>query len=183
MAYDGRRSRQGPRTRRQGGGRPHHSRARRSAAARLSRDPLSAIAAGAVCLTFGDAAQAGIASRRSREGGRGLEIQFAEPKEGGPIAIDALAEPRDAPHPREALALIDFLLRPSVAAEATAAAGLASAESDAAALNFRGLWPVGVYDPALVPLVEKEWARVRAPEQPAHAPETKPASKPSKKKR
>ena len=89
----------------------------------ISRDPISAIAGGAVCLTFGDAAQAEIASRRSREGRRRLDIRFAEPKEGGPIAIDALAEPHDAPHPREASALIDFLLRPAVAAEATAADG------------------------------------------------------------
>jgi putrescine transport system substrate-binding protein len=148
-----------------------------------SRDPVSAIAGGAVCLTFGDAAQAGIASRRSREGGEGLEIEFAEPREGGPIAVDALAEPRDAPHSKEALALIDFLLRPSLAAEATAAAGLASAEGQAPALNFRGLWPVGVYDPALVPIIQREWARVRAPEQPAHAPETKTANKPVRRKR
>ncbi len=158
-------------------------RARAAVRQPASRDPLSAIAGGAVCLTFGDAAQAGIASRRSREGGAGLDIQFAEPREGGPIAIDALAEPRDAPHPKEALALIDFLLRPSVDAEATAAAGLTGAEAEEPALNFRGLWPVDVYPPALVPVIEKEWARVRTPAQPAHAAEAKPARKPLRRKR
>ena len=154
-------------------------RARAAVRQPASRDPISAIAGGAVCLTFGDTAQAAIASRRSREGGQGLDIRFAEPGEGGPIAIDALAEPRDAPHPKEALALIDFLLRPSVDAEATAAAGLASAEAETSATYFRGLWPVGVYYPALVPVIEKEWARVRAP---AQAPEAKPASKPARRK-
>ncbi len=164
-------------------------RARAAVRQPASRDPISAIASGAVCLTFGNAAQAAIASRRSREGGEGLEIRFAEPREGGPIAIDALAEPRDAPHPKEAAALIDFLLRPSVAAEATAAAGLESAETETSALNFRGLWPVGVYAPALVPVIEKEWARVRAPQQPQHAKEKqhgqekKPAGKPRRRKR
>ncbi len=158
-------------------------RARAAVRQPASRDPISAIAGGAVCLTFGDAAQAAIASHRSREGGKGSEIQFAEPREGGPIAIDALAEPRDAVHPREALALIDFLLRPSVDAEATAAAGLASAEAETPALNFRGLWPVGVYAPALVPVIEREWARARAPQHPAHAPQTSPASKPARRKR
>lgn len=159
------------------------ARARAAVRQPASPDPISAIAGAAVCLTFGNAAQAGIASRRSREsGGGGLDIQFAQPREGGPVAINALAEPRDAPHPKEALALIDFLLRPSVVAEATAAAGLASAESDAT-VNFRGLWPVGVYDPALVPIIEKEWARLRASEQPAHAPEAKPANKPIRRKR
>src|SRR5208337_3381260 len=99
-------------------------RARAAVRLPISRDPISAIAGGEVCLTFGDAAQAEIASRRSREGSSGFDIRFAEPREGGPIAIDALAESRDAPNPKEASALIDFLLRPAVIAEATASIGL-----------------------------------------------------------
>ena len=162
-------------------------RARAAVRLPISRDPIAAIAGGAVCLTFGGAAQAGIASRRSREGGAGFDIRFAEPREGGPIAIDALAEPHDAPHPKEASALIDFLLQPAVAAEATASIGLASAESAAPAETFRMLWPVGVYDAKLVPVIEREWARTRAPEQPARKPQVKtakkPASKPTRTKR
>ncbi len=162
-------------------------RARAAVRLPVSHDPITAVAGGAVCLTFGDAAQAKIASRRSREGGAGFDIRYAEPREGGPIAIDALAEPRSAPHPREALALIDFLLRPAIAAEATAAAGLASAEAEAPAENFRALWPVGVYDPALSALIEKEWARAGAPKQPEPKaqgkPAGKPAGKPTRKKR
>ncbi len=155
-------------------------RARASARQPASRDPLSAVAGGAVCLTFGAAAQALIASRRSKEGGQPLEIRFAEPREGGPITVEALAKPRDAPHPKEALALIDFLLRPAVAAEASAAMGLTSAEEEATAQDFRALWPVGVYDPALLSVVEREWARVRAPERKEPAAETKPPNKPAK---
>lgn len=159
-------------------------RARKTVRLPASRDPIAAIAGGAVCLTFGDAAQAGIASLRSREGGEGSDIRHIQPREGGPLAIDALAEPRDAPHPEEALALIDFLLRPAVAAKAAEAGGLASAEAGAAAESFRFLWPVGAYDPRLEPVVEREWARVRAPEQPqgksaarpANAAASKPAS-------
>ena len=169
-------------------------RARAAVRLPISRDPIAAIAGGAVCLTFGGAAQADIASRRSREGGAGFDIRFAEPREGGPIAIDALAEPRDAPHPKEAAALIDFLLRPAVAAEATASAGLASAQTAASTDNFRALWPVGVYDPKLVPAIEKEWARTRASEtqgkaaskpgtKPANKPANKPAGKPARTKR
>ena len=144
-------------------------RARAAVRLPISPDPLSAIAGGAVCLTFGGAAQKDIASRRSREGGAGFNIQFASPREGGPIAIDALARPRDAPHPHEALVLIDYLLRPAVAAEATAAAGLTSAQDVPRTENFRALWPVGIYDPAVLPIVEKDWARARAPEKAAKA--------------
>ena len=50
-------------------------RARGAARQPASRDPISAIAGGAVCLTFGNAAQATIASRRSREGSEGLRIR------------------------------------------------------------------------------------------------------------
>jgi len=157
-------------------------RARASVREPASHDTVSAIAAGAVCLTFGGFLQAPIASRRSRGGGEGLEIRYAEPREGGPIAIDALAEPRDAPHPEKALALIDFLLRPTVAAEATAAAGLTSAEAEAPARLFRTLWPVGVYEPALASIVEREWTRVRMPAEKAHGPESKPSSKLAKRR-
>ena len=152
-------------------------RARKSVRLPVSRDPIAAIAGGAVCLTFGDAAQAAIASRRSREGGEGLDIRYSQPREGAPLAVVALAEPHDAAHPDEALALIDFLLRPAVAAQATAAVGLTSAETSATAESFRFLWPVAAYDPKLAPLIEKEWARVNAPERPEGKPPGKPASK------
>ena len=78
------------------------------------------------------------------------------------MAIDAIAEPRDAPHPRQAAALADFLLRPGIAAEATAATGLTSAETVTPSDNFRALWPIGVYDARLLPVIEKEWERTRA---------------------
>lgn len=167
-------------------------RARAAVRLPISRDPIGAIAGGAVCLTFGGAAQAEIATRRSHEGGAGLEIRFAEPREGGPIAIDALAQSDEAAHPREASALIDFLLEPAVASKSTAATGLTSAEASTANENFRGLWPIGVYDARLLPLIEKEWARARAPELKEKAakakktpakPSTKPAAKPTRKKK
>lgn len=154
-------------------------RARAAVRLPISRDPITAIAGGAVCLTFGDAAQAEIASRRSREGSAGFDIRFVEPKEGGPMAIDALAEPRNGPHPGEASALIDFLLRPTIAAEATASAGLTSAEAEAPTVNFRALWPVGVYDAKLLPVIEREWKRAGPQEKPAHAPPVKSAKKPA----
>ena len=97
------------------------------------------------------------------------------------MAIDALAEPRNGPHPGEAAALIDFLLRPAVAAEATASAGLTSAEAEASTVNFRALWPVGVYDAKLLPVIEKEWQRAGAAEKPTHAPPAKSAKKPASK--
>ena len=139
--------------------------ARKVARIPVSRDPVTAIASGAVCLTLGGAPQAEIATRRSREGGPAADIRFAAPREGATITIDALAEPADAPHPREASMLIDFLLRPEVAAQATAAAGLMSAGSVAPGVNFRALWPAALYDPKTAELVEKEWSRIQNDER------------------
>ena len=133
--------------------------ARKAARVPASRDPVTAIASGAVCLTFGGAVQAAIASRR-RGAETGADIRFTLPREGGPIAIDALAEPRETPHSREASALIDFLLRPEIEAEATARAGLRSAQTVDPADDFRALWPIGLYDPKIAELVEREWRRV-----------------------
>jgi putrescine transport system substrate-binding protein len=162
-------------------------RARAAARLPVSPDPIAAIAGGAVCVTLGGAAQAEIASRRSREGGSGLDIRYADPKEGGPLKLLVLAEPRNAPHPSEANRLIDYLLQPSVASEAAAAMGLTSAEVDAPAEGVRSLWPVGVYAPVIEGIVEKEWTRVTTPQQ-AKAkqqakPPQKPTGKPSRKKR
>ena len=151
--------------------------ARKVARAPISRDPVSAIASGAVCLTFGGPPQAAIASRRS-----GADIGYALPREGGPIAIDAIAAPRDAPHPRQSAALIDFLLRPEIAAEATARAGLLSAGAAAPKENFRALWPVGLYDPNTAELVDREWRRIEddGRKKPLAKAETSPKAKGAK---
>ena len=156
----------------EGGGRPHHPRARRGAPAGFARPD------------HGDRRRRGLPHLRRRRAGRDrlapqpggrrrLDIRFAEPREGGPMAIDALAVPRDAPHPQEALALIDFLLRPAVAAEATAAAGLDERGGGCAGGQFPRLWPVGVYDPALV-RSSKRNGRARALRR--EQPEAKPQS-------
>lgn len=49
----------------------------------------------------------------------GIELDYVIPKEGTIIWFDLLAIPADAPHPDAAHALIDYLLRPEVAARIT----------------------------------------------------------------
>ena len=180
LAAPRRRSGEGARARGQGGGRSHYSRSQIRPPAGLARPDR------------GDGGRRGLPDLRRRgAGGNRLAPQprrrrrprhsLRSARQGAPIAIDALAEPRNAPHPDEALALIDFLLRPAVAAKATEAAGLASAQTGATAENFRALWPVGAYDAKLMPVIEKEWARVNAPEPPQSKPPGKPTSKPAAK--
>jgi putrescine transport system substrate-binding protein len=80
---------------------------------------LEALANGETCLAFdysGDVVQA---AARAREAGRGIAVRYIAPKEGAEVGFDMLAIPDDAPHRAEALAFIDFVLRPAVMAAIT----------------------------------------------------------------
>jgi putrescine transport system substrate-binding protein len=77
------------------------------------------LASGEICLALdysGDVIQA---ASRAREAGGGVEVRYLAPKEGAQLSFDMLAIPKDAPHPQEALAFIDFVLRPDVMAGIT----------------------------------------------------------------
>lgn len=125
-------------------------------------DVAGALASGAACLAVGDAGESEAASARSREGGSPARIVFALPREGGALSIDAFAIPRDAPQAGEAYALLDFLLRPDVAARDARAARLVSALAPGHDDALKRLWPEGAYDPRFAAVVQTEWARLRA---------------------
>jgi putrescine transport system substrate-binding protein len=77
---------------------------------------LNALAGGDICLVVGWSGDIKQAKNRAREAKNGVEIGYAIPKEGTQMWFDNLAIPKDAPHPQEALAFINFLLDPHVAA-------------------------------------------------------------------
>ena len=80
---------------------------------------LEALAAGQICLAIdysGDVIQA---AARAAEAKKGVLIRYVAPKEGAEIGFDMFAIPADAPHKEEALAFIDFVLRPEVMAGIT----------------------------------------------------------------
>jgi putrescine transport system substrate-binding protein len=126
------------------------------------RDYVGALANGSVCLSLGRADDAALAVTRAKEGARNLDIRFVVPKEGAPMSLDALAIPRDAPHPSESYALLDFLLRPDIAARDARATGLLSGEDAGAEDVLKRLFPTGALEANLAPIVAKEWARVLA---------------------
>jgi len=59
------------------------------------------------------------AQKRAVEAKNGVEIGYTIPKEGAQLWFDNLAIPKDAKNVAEAHALIDFLMRPEVAAKNT----------------------------------------------------------------
>ena len=137
-------------------------RARGAVALFGARDVVGAMASGGACLALGDAAEAEFAAARSKLGGVALDIRFASAKEGGPMTIQSLATPRDGPQPAQGAALIDYLLSPSVAARNALSSGIKSAEEAPPPDRVKTLFPSGAFDAHFAPLIEKEWARVRA---------------------
>jgi putrescine transport system substrate-binding protein len=112
-----------------------------------SSEYLNALAGGEICLVVGWSGDIKQAKNRAIEAKNGVEIGYAIPKEGAQMWFDNLAIPKDAPHPAEAHAFIDFLLRPKIAARnsnfvAYANGNLASQKFiDKAVLNDPGVYP------------------------------------------
>lgn len=73
------------------------------------------LTSGNYCLVQGFSSDLTLAQRLGKE--MGLDIRYVIPEEGASLWVDALAIPTDAPHPEEANALINFLLRPDVIAQ------------------------------------------------------------------
>jgi len=75
------------------------------------------LANGETCLALGWSGDIKQARDRAHEAGKGIEIDYRIPKDGTVMNFDMLAVPADAPHPQNALAFINFLLEPEVAAK------------------------------------------------------------------
>ena len=82
-----------------------------------SSEYLNALASGEICLVLGYSGDIKQAQKRAAEAKNGVEIGYAIPKEGAQLWFDNLAIPKDAKNAAGAHALIDFLLRPEVAAK------------------------------------------------------------------
>jgi|SRR4051812_2362358 len=82
-----------------------------------SSEYLNGLASGEICLVFGYSGDVKQAQKRAIEARNGVEIAYAIPKEGAQLWFDNLAIPKDSKSVAEAHALIDYLLKPEVAAK------------------------------------------------------------------
>jgi putrescine transport system substrate-binding protein len=82
-----------------------------------SSEYLNALASGEICFVVGWSGDIKQSRNRALEAKNGVEIGYAIPKEGAQMWFDNLAIPKDAPHPAEAYAFINFMLDPKVAAK------------------------------------------------------------------
>ncbi len=92
------------------------------------------IATGRACVVLGWAGDINIARTRAIENQSGFEIEALVPKTGAPIFFDSLAVPKDAGHPNNAMAFIDFFLRPAISAALTNELSYPSANKASVAL-------------------------------------------------
>ncbi len=142
-----------------------------------SSEYLNALASGEICLALGFSGDIKQAQKRAGEARNGVDIGYVIPKEGAQLWFDNLAIPRDARHPREAHALIDFLLRPEIAAKNTNfiayANGVAASRPfiDQAILQDRGIYPdaatmqhlytITAHDQKTQRLINRLWTRIK----------------------
>ncbi|MCY7371047.1 MAG: extracellular solute-binding protein [Polaromonas sp.] len=77
------------------------------------------LAGGKACVALAWAGDMNIARARAIENKNGNDIQALLPSTGGLIFFDTLAIPSDAKHPNNALAFINYFLRPEVSAALT----------------------------------------------------------------
>jgi putrescine transport system substrate-binding protein len=84
-----------------------------------SSEYLNALATGEICLVVGFSGDVKQAQKRATEAKGGIEIGYSIPKEGAQLWFDNLSIPKDAPHPDEAHELINYLIKPDVAAKNT----------------------------------------------------------------
>jgi putrescine transport system substrate-binding protein len=83
---------------------------------RIEPDLIAPVAGGDVCLALSWSGDMEIARNRAIEASRGVQIAYFVPREGALLTVDMMAIPADAPHPRNAEAWMNYLLRPEVIA-------------------------------------------------------------------
>ncbi len=142
-----------------------------------SSDYVGALADGDICLAMGWSGASMQARAQARELDNGVDIGYAIPKEGTLLSVDSLVVPKDAPHGEAALAFINFLLRPEIAARNTNATQFANAVPAAQpwiakeiidnkaiypdAATMSRLFAVPTPDPATQKLIAREWIRIK----------------------
>jgi putrescine transport system substrate-binding protein len=142
-----------------------------------SSEYLNALAGGEICLVVGWSGDIKQAQKRAAEAKNGVEIGYAIPSSGAQMWFDNLAIPKDAKNVAEAHELINYLLRPDVAAKNTnflsyANGNLASQQFiDRAILDDRTVYPdaatmeklytITARDPKSQRVLNRLWTRIK----------------------
>ncbi|MCT8970499.1 polyamine ABC transporter substrate-binding protein [Microbaculum marinisediminis] len=143
-----------------------------------SSEYIEALANGNICLAVGWSGDILQSRDRAAEADTGIEIAYAIPKEGAMMWFDNLAIPADAPHPEEALAFINFMMKPEIAAENSNYIYYANGNKDSQPLleedvigdtaiypdeeTVGRLYTTTPYDPKVQRVVTRAWTRIKS---------------------
>ena len=105
------------------------------------------LAGGKACVALGWAGDINIARGRAIENKNGNEVEALLPSTGGLIFFDNLAIPKDAKHPNNAHAFINYFLKPEVSASLSNELGYATANK----ASLASVKPEIAKDPAVFP--------------------------------
>jgi putrescine transport system substrate-binding protein len=142
-----------------------------------SSEYLNALASGEICLVLGFSGDIKQAQKRAAEARNGVEVRYAIPREGAQLWFDNLAIPSDAGNVAEAHALINYLMRPEVAAKNSNFVAYANGNAasraliDKAIIEDRGVYPdeatmsklytIKAHDQKTQRLINRLWTRVK----------------------
>jgi putrescine transport system substrate-binding protein len=138
---------------------------------------LADLAGGDACLSVGWSSDAAQARKQAREADSGVTIDYGIPKSGTLVLLDNLAILKDAPHADAAHLLINYLMRPDIAARNTNAThfanGVLASKSFVAPdiLADMSIYPdpsvmktffnAGTYNAQEQAFIAREWTRVK----------------------
>jgi putrescine transport system substrate-binding protein len=142
-----------------------------------SSEYLNALASGEICLVLGFSGDIKQAQKRAAEAHNGVEIAYVIPKEGAQLWFDNLAIPKDAKNVAEAHELVNFLLKPEIAARNSNVIAYANGNAasrafvDKAILQDRGIYPdeammarlytINAHDQKTQRLINRLWTKIK----------------------
>jgi putrescine transport system substrate-binding protein len=144
-----------------------------------SSEYLNALATGEICFVVGFSGDVIQAKKRAADAKGGVEIGYSIPKEGAQLWFDNLAIPHDAPDPQEAHELINYLMKPEVAAKNTNYVSYPNGDVpsqfiDRSILDDRAIYPepatmanfytIIAHDPKTQRLINRMWTRIKTGE-------------------
>lgn len=84
-----------------------------------SSEFINGLANGDICIAVGWSGDVFQARDRAEEADNGVELNYVIPKEGTQMWFDQMAIPADAPHPEEAHAFLNYMMKPEVIAKSS----------------------------------------------------------------
>jgi len=123
---------------------------------------ISDLANGDICIAIGFSGDMFQARNRAAEAGKGVNVAYVIPKEGGALWFDMLAIPKDSANVKEAHAFINYLLKSEVIAQVSDSVGYANPNPGSDKLMEQSIrTDASVYPPQAV--LDKTYVSVELP--------------------